>query len=110
MVLVPLTSEQLERLDQLIEQLMELRDLLDGDIDLEDGDQDRCAACDDAPISGPSIGCRDISCEYAGNEDDAEDNHDAEDEDSTEWQKRVDWLRQRRRLASKSLRSRTGLL
>ena len=40
--LLPLTSGQLERLDELIETLMELRDILDGDPDREgfsnDGD------------------------------------------------------------------------
>lgn len=78
--LVPISDDQLSRLDALIERLLELRDILDGDIDLEDGDEDRCQARDDAPVGGPSIGCGCIACEYPGSEDDAEDNADAEDE------------------------------
>ena len=71
--LTSLTTAQLARLDTLIERLIELRDILDGDLDLEDGDQDRCEARDDAPVAGEAIGCGSISGTYPGSEDDAED-------------------------------------
>ena len=71
--LVPVTRGQLARLDTLIELLMELRDILDGDLHLEDGDQDRCEAYDDAPVAGEAIGCGSISGTYPGSEADAED-------------------------------------
>ena len=94
---VSLTPEAIEALDALIERLISFRDLIDGDTEMEDDNQDRCEALDDAPRSDQDA-CNGYQAGgLPGDPDDAEDGGDTEDEGQTGWRKRVDWLRQRRR-------------
>jgi hypothetical protein len=87
-VLVPIDPAQLDRLDQLIEQLMELRDILDGDADLEPEHHDGGASFPSSPLyaitdplalaGGP------------GDPSDAEQEPD-EDSDADEWSGVIVW-------------------
>lgn len=74
--LVSVTRGQLARLDTLIERLMELRDLLEGDTDLEDDNEDRCEAEEDPAIDCGA--CLPPPLRGPGDPDDAEDGGDAE--------------------------------
>lgn len=62
-ILARLTAKMIDRMDEL-----------DGDPDLEDGDEDRCAAADDEVVSGPAGGWQVWHREHLhlGSEDDAE--------------------------------------
>lgn len=62
-ILARLTARMIDRMDEL-----------DGDSDLEDGDEDRCAAGDDAIVGGPTGGWQPWHQQHLhlGSEDDAE--------------------------------------
>jgi hypothetical protein len=80
--LLPLTSGQLERLDHLIETLMELRDILDGDVDREGFSNDGDPAFPGDPLAEAELP---FYCPEAGPGDavDAEE-EPAEDSDAGE--------------------------
>ena len=76
-------GQQLERLDTLIAHLIELRDLLDGDVELDEELHDGAALFPNHPAYGPS--------RYApgergpGDPEDAEEGEADEDSDADEW-------------------------
>jgi hypothetical protein len=67
------SSSRRERIEHVIELLVAALDTIDGDTDIEDGDQDRCDALDDAPISGATFHGSDRASLLPGDPDDAED-------------------------------------
>jgi hypothetical protein len=80
--LVPVQDATLERLDSLIEHLLELRNLLDGDPDQELERHDGEATFPDHPLYSASW--HGLSDEAPGTPDDAEAEPD-EDADADEW-------------------------
>jgi hypothetical protein len=83
MQLLPVSGDHLARLDALIETLMELRDALDGDTDLEPEHHDGEASFPGSPlyaISDPLA-----TAGGPGDPQDAEVDEEPEDADADEW-------------------------
>lgn len=66
-------------LSQLVQQMIERLDDIDGDSDFEDCDVDRCPSHDDDPISAATrVGLMGYECGLVSDHEDAEDGYDDE--------------------------------
>ena len=80
--LVPIPDDQLARLDALIEHLIELRDILEGDPEMEPEHHTGEAAFPSSPLYGCTCGGESSA---PGDPEDAEEDDPPEDADADEW-------------------------